>query len=126
MRFMLMIKATQESEAGLPPSPELMAAVGQLTQEGMKSGIIISTGGLGPSSQGARIRASKGTLSVVDGPFAETKELIAGFAILEAPTRADAVEQARRMMDLHVKTLGPGYEGECEVRTMFEPQPCAR
>ncbi|MBN9661181.1 MAG: hypothetical protein J0H49_23515 [Acidobacteria bacterium] len=125
MRFMMMIKATKESEAGQPPSPELMAAVGELTREGMKSGTVISTGGLGPSSQGARIRASGGTLRVTDGPFAEAKELIAGFAIIEAPDKAAAIEQGRKMMDLHVKTLGPSYEGECEIRTLFEPPPCA-
>ncbi|WP_321471810.1 YciI family protein [uncultured Paludibaculum sp.] len=121
---MMMIKATQESEAGLPPNPELMAAVGKLTEEGVRSGVVVAAGGLSPSSQGARVQAKNGALAILDGPFAETKELIAGFAILEAKTREEAIEQGCIMMQLHLATLGPSYEGECEIRPMFGADVC--
>jgi hypothetical protein len=124
MRFMLMIKADKNYEAGLPPNPELMAAMGQLTDEGMKSGVLLDTGGLLPSSKGARIRVNGGRLTVTDGPFTETKELIGGYAIIQAASKQSAIEFASRFMKLHADILGASYEGECEVRQMFDPGDC--
>jgi hypothetical protein len=84
MRFMMMVKADKDYEAGLPPSAELIAAIGELSQRMIEEGALLDTGGLLPSSQGARIQVSGKKLTVIDGPFAETKELIGGYAILEA------------------------------------------
>jgi hypothetical protein len=124
MRFMMLVKANKDYEAGMPPNPELMAAIGKLSEEGMKSGLLVSNGGLLPSSKGARIRVAGGKLTVNDGPFAETKELIGGFAILEAKSKEDAIEQGSRFMQIHADILGPSYEGELEVRQMFDPADC--
>jgi hypothetical protein len=121
MRFMMMIKADKNYEAGMPPSPELMAAVGKHTEEMVKAGVVLETGGLYPSSKGARVRAAGGRLTVVDGPFTETKELIGGFAIVQAKSKAEAIELATQFMDLHVRVAGCSYEGECEIRQMFDP-----
>ena len=127
MRFMMMIKGNKDSEAGVPPSPELMARVGEVTQEAMKSGVVVGTGGLMPSSRGAKIRVSGGKVTVIDGPFTEAKELIAGYAIIEAPSKEAAIEEGSRFMQVHADVLGPAYEGECEVRQMYSPDdagPC--
>ena len=124
MRFMMMVKADKNYEAGAPPSRELMAAIGKLTEDMVKAGVLVQTGGLLPSSKGARIRASSGALSVTDGPFPETKELIGGFAIVEAASKEEAIKLARRFMELHVETSGPSYEGECEIRQLFDGRQC--
>jgi len=124
MRFMMMVKADKDYEAGLPPSPELMAAIGKLTEEEIKSGVLLSNGGLLPSSQGARIRVEGGKLTVTDGPFAETKELIGGYAIIEAKSKKEAIELGSNFMKIHADILGPSYEGECEVRQMFDAGDC--
>jgi hypothetical protein len=121
MRFMTMIKGGKDYEAGVPPSPELMAAIGKLTEEGMKAGVVIETGGLLPSSKGAIIRVAGGELTVTDGPFAEAKELIGGYAIIQAKSKEEAIELGSRFMKLHAEILGPSYAGECEIRQMFDP-----
>jgi hypothetical protein len=126
MRFMMIVKADQDSEAGLPPKPELIAAIGKLSQHMVKTGVLIDTGGLLPSSQGARVRVSRGKMSVTDGPFAETKELIGGYAIVEAKSRDEAVELGKQFMDVHMTTLGFSYDGECEVRQLFDASHCGR
>ena len=125
MRFMMIVKADKDYEAGRPPSPELMAAVGKLAEEGMKSGRVLDNGGLLPSAKGARIKVSEGKLTVTDGPFAETRELIGGFAIIRADSKQQAIEEGSRFMQLHADILGPKYEGELEVRQMFEQGECA-
>src|SRR5688500_3622870 len=102
MRFMSIVKADANYEAGHPPSPELMAAIGKLTQEMIQAGIVKDTGGLFPSSAGARVRATGGKLTVTDGPFTESKELIGGYAILEANSREEAIELAKQFMKVHV------------------------
>ena len=119
MRFMMIVKATKDSEAGLPPDPRLMEAIGKLAAEGFASGEMIASGGLAPTSMGTRIRVGGGKLSVTDGPFAETKELIGGFAIFELPSKEAAIENGRRFMALHTEVLGPSYEGELEIRQLF-------
>ncbi len=124
MRFMMIVKADKDYEAGAPPNPELMAAIGKLAEEGMKSGVVVSNGGLLPSSQGARIQVSEGKLTVTDGPFAETKELIGGYAIIQANSRKEAIELGSNFMQLHADILGPAYEGQLEIRQMFDPADC--
>jgi hypothetical protein len=119
MKFLCMMKATKESEAGLPPDPAMMQAMGKLMEDTIREGKMVMAGGLGPSSRGARVQAAGGKISVVDGPFAEIKELVAGFAIMELPSLEAAIEEGRRMMQLHLDILGPSYEGHCEVRQMF-------
>lgn len=119
MRYLMIVKATKDSEAGLPPDPALMEAIGRLAEQEMRAGQLIDMGGLAPSSMGTRIRVGGGKLSVTDGPFAETKELIGGYAIFELPSKEAAIEAGRRFMALHAEVLGPGYEGELEVRQLF-------
>jgi hypothetical protein len=108
-----------------PPPPALMEAMGELVQRAMKEGRLLDTGGLLPSKDGMRVRLAKGTITATDGPFTESKEVIGGWAILQAETKADALRMATEFLDLHRKHW-PGFEGECEVRPMFDPgmQPC--
>jgi len=122
---MMMVKAGKDYEVGVPPSPELVAAIGKLTADMLKAGVLVQTGGLAPTAKGARINVSRGKLSVTDGPFAETKEVIGGFAIVEAGSRDEAVRIGRRFMELHAAILGPSYEGECEIREMFDGPDCS-
>ena len=125
MRFMMIIKANKDSEAGAPPNPALMAAVAKLADEATKAGVMIDAGGLLPSSQGARIRLSRGKTSVIDGPFAETKELVGGYAIFDLKSKVEAIQMGTRFMQVHGDILGPSYEGELEIRPMFGAPPNA-
>ena len=122
MRFMMMMKADKNSEAGQPPDPKLMAAMGKFVEEMTRSGVLLSTGGLGPSMMGARLVATGGSLKQIDGPFAETKELIAGYAIIQAKSKDEAIEHGRRFMKLHMDVFGPTWEGSCEIRPAFGPE----
>jgi hypothetical protein len=122
MQFMMILKATKDSEAGCTPNPELMAAVAKMGEEATKRGVMITAGGLQPSSQGARIHVSGGKTSVIDGPFAETKELVGGFAIFDLPSKEQAVKMGRDFMQVHADILGPSYEGQLEIRPLM-PQP---
>ena len=121
MRYMMMIKADKNYEAGTPPSMEMLAAVGAYSERMMRAGVILEVGGLLPSSKGARVRAGGGKLTVTDGPFSEAKELIGGYAIAQAESREAAIKLAKDFMQLHVDVLGPTYEGECEIRQMHDP-----
>jgi hypothetical protein len=111
LRYMAIYKTR---ETNTPPTQEMMTEMGKFTEEQTRQGILISSGGCLPSALGARVRASSGKLSVTDGPFTETKELIAGFAILECKNKADAIEQAKKFLKV------AGGDGECEVRQMFQ------
>jgi len=125
MRFMMIVKANKDYEAGKPPSPALMTEVARHSQEQMKKGTLLMSGGLFPSSEGARIYLSGGELTVKDGPFSETKELVGGFAICQASSKEEAIEQGKAFMRLHAKTLGPSYEGQLEIRQLAGPDdPC--
>jgi hypothetical protein len=119
MRYMMMIKA-QEC---MPPSPELMAAVARHAAEIRAKGILLQAEGLASTAAGARVRLANAKLTVTDGPFAETKEVIGGFAILKAGSRAEAIELGRQFMQLHADILGPSFEAECEIREMFDGPP---
>jgi hypothetical protein len=116
MRFMMIVKANEDSEAGTMPGEELLAAMGKYNEELMKAGVLLELGGLQPSSRGARIRFSGGKRSVIDGPFTETKELIAGYWIIQVKSREEAMEWAKRVPPPH----GEGKEGEIEVRQFFD------
>lgn len=122
MRFMMIVKSVEKS--GFPPKP-LLDAIGKLAEEETKAGIMVGSGGLGPTALGARVRLAQGEISVVDGPFTETKEVVGGYAQFELNSKEAAIESAVRFMELH-KQLWPGWEGETEVRQMFGPEdfPC--
>lgn len=113
MRFMGLLKADKDSEAGAPPSAELMEKMGKFIEEVTKAGVLLATDGLQPSSKGKRVRLSNGRVTVTDGPFTESKELIASYALFEVKSMAEAVEWTRRFLEV----LG---EGECEIRPLFE------
>ncbi len=114
MRFMSMVKFP-EAEA-VPPSKAFLEAMGQLAQAAAEAGCpMIEAGGLLPTAMGARVRLSGGKVTVMDGPFTEAKEVVGGYAIFEAKSKAEMLEWTHRFMELH-KTHLPGWEGECEVR----------
>jgi hypothetical protein len=115
MRFMIIVKANADSEAGKMPSTELLTAMGQYNEELVKAGIMLAGDGLHPSSRGARVRFhADGKTSVIDGPFAETKELIAGYWIFQVSSLEEAVEWVRRVPNVD------GEESEIEIRRVFE------
>jgi hypothetical protein len=114
MRFMVMVKATKDSEAGKLPSEEVLAAMAKFNEEMVKAGVMLDGNGLQPSSKGARIRFSGDKRTVIDGPFAETKELIAGYWILQCKSLAEAIDWIRRCPNPHNEV------GEIEIRQMFE------
>ncbi len=116
MRFMMLIKATPESEAGVFPSPELVTAMGVFNEEMVRAGVMLAGEGLHPSSRGARVQFSAGKRTIVEGPFADTKELIAGFWLIEVPSMADAIEWAMRVPD----PMGKSQEAQIEIRQVFE------
>jgi hypothetical protein len=123
MHFMMIVKATQDSEAGCAPKPELMAAIAKMAEDASQRGILLASGGLQPSSQGARIRVSRGRTALIDGPFAETKELVGGYAIFDLKSKEEAIEMGTRFMQVHADILGPSYEGELEIRPLMDPPP---
>jgi len=122
MRFMAIIKATKDYEAGRPPNPELMAAMGKLAQEEQKLGIFEMGGGLLPSSEGHKLRMSGGKVTVTDGPFTETKEVIGGFAIVNYATHAEAIAGARRVLQIHADCGVTDLE--IELRPMMDEPGC--
>jgi len=117
MKVMVIIKATKNSEAGVMPSEQLLAAMGKYNEDLVRSGIMLAGDGLHPSAKGKRVRFGAGKRSVVDGPFAETKELIAGYWIWQVRSMDEAVEWVRRCPDPM-----PGEEAEIEIRPVFETE----
>jgi hypothetical protein len=115
MKFMMIVKASKDSEAGIMPSEELLSAMGKYNEELMKAGVLLDLAGLQASSRGARIRFSGSKRTVVDGPFAESKELIAGYWIIQVKSREEAIEWAKRAPNPH-----EGQESEIEIRQFFE------
>jgi len=115
MRFMMIVKASKDSEAGVMPSEELLSAMGKYNEELVKAGVLLDAAGLQPSSKGFRIQFSGGKRTVIDGPFAETKELIAGYWIIQVKSREEAMEWAKR-----IPAPQEGGEGEVEIRQFFE------
>jgi hypothetical protein len=118
MRFMMIVKASKDSEAGVLPDEELITAMGKYNEELEKAGALLDLAGLHPTSKGARVRFSGGKSTVTDGPFAETKELIAGYWLIQAKSREEAIAWAKRAPNPH----GEGRESEIEIRQIFEPE----
>jgi hypothetical protein len=134
MRYMMLVKASKDSEAGVMPSllkadkdteagvlpnEKFLTAMGAFFEEGVKAGVILSGEGLQPSSKGARVRYSGVRRTVIDGPFTETKELIAGYAILQFSSKAEAIQGTRRFVQVDAPGR-LGAESECELRRIFE------
>jgi hypothetical protein len=117
MRFMVMVKATQESEAGVMPSEKLLSEMGRFNEELIQAGVMLAGEGLQPSSKGVRVRFSGSRRSVLDGPFAETKELVAGFWLWQCKSMDEAIEWARRCPNPF-----EGGESEIEIRRVFEAE----
>jgi hypothetical protein len=115
--MMVMVKATKNSEAGRMPGEELLTAMGKFNEELEKAGVMLAGDGLRPSSHGKRVRFSSGKKTVVDGPFSETKELVAGYWIWQVRSMEEAVEWVRRCPDPM-----PGEESEVEIRPLFEAE----
>jgi len=114
MRFMVMVKASKASEAGELPSEELLGAMAKFNEEMVKAGVMLDGNGLQPSAKGARVRFSGDKRTVVDGPFTETKELVAGYWILQCKSLAECVEWIKRCPNPHYE------DGEIEIRQLFE------
>ena len=117
MRFMIIVKASPDSEAGVMPSEELMTAMGNFNEELAKAGILIDCDGLQPSSKGARVRFSGDQRTVIDGPFAATKELIAGYWLWQVKSKEEAIEWVKRCPNPM-----PGTEAEIEIRQVYEAE----
>jgi hypothetical protein len=118
MRFMIIVKATKDSEAGAMPDEKLIGDMAKYHEELQKAGMLIDGSGLQPSSKGWRIKYSKGKVTVVDGPFAETKELLAGYTLIQAKSRQEALEWTKRFPN---PAIG-GKDCEIEVRQLFEQE----
>jgi hypothetical protein len=116
MRFMVMIKANKDTEAGVMPETAMLEAMGKFNEELVKAGVMVAGEGLQPSSKGARVRFSGDTRTVIDGPFAEAKELIAGFWIWKVKSKAEAIEWVKRCPN------PTGGESEIEIRQVFETE----
>jgi hypothetical protein len=125
MRFMMLVKHAEELSG--PPPKALMDAIDKLTEEANQAHTMVVAGGLAPAAASTHVRLHRGDLKTTDGPFAEAKEVIGGFAIFDLKSKQEAIEGAQRFMELHRKHW-PGWEGETEVRQIFGPedfqQPC--
>ena len=117
MRFMILVKASADSEAGVLPNTELLTAMGKYNEELVKAGVMLAGEGLHPSSKGARVRFAGSKRTVIDGPFSETKELVAGFWLWQVKSMEEAVEWVKRMPNPM-----PGTESEIEIRQVFEAE----
>src|SRR5207244_6004807 len=116
MRFMILVKANKNSEAGVLPDEKLLTAMGKYNEELAKAGVLLAAEGLQPSSKGARVKFSGGKRTVIDGPFTEAKELIAGFWLIQAKSKEEAIEWVKRVPN------PTGEEGEIEIRQVFEAE----
>jgi hypothetical protein len=114
MRFMILVKASKDSEAGVLPDEKLLTEMGKFNEELVKAGVLLAAEGLQSSSKGARVKFSGGKRTVIDGPFAETKELIAGFWLWQVKSKEEAIEWVKRIPN------PTGDEGEVEIRQVFE------
>jgi hypothetical protein len=117
MRFMILIKATKDSEAGVMPSEQLLTEMGKFNEELVKASVMLAGEGLHPSAKGARVRFSGGKRTVIDGPFAETNELLAGFWLWQLKSKEEAIEWVKRCPNPF-----PGAEAEIEIRQVFEAE----
>jgi hypothetical protein len=116
MRFMILVKATKDSEAGVMPGEQLLTEMGKFNEELMKAGVLLAGEGLHPSSKGARVKFSGEKRTVIDGPFPETKELIAGYWLWQVKSKEEAIEWVKRCPNPHLE------ETEVEIRQVFEAE----
>jgi hypothetical protein len=121
MRFMTLVR---HAENFGPPPPELMEAMAKLSEEASKGGKMLEAGGLAPTAMSKRVRLAKGKVTVIDGPFAETREVVGGFAVFEVESKQEMIDATVKFMDLH-REHWPGWEGETEVRQVFGPDDCS-
>ena len=119
MRFMMLVKHAENLSG--PPPKELMDAMAKLSEEAVKAGTLVDSGGLAPTAMSTRVRLSRGQVAAIDGPFTESKEVVGGYAVFELKSKAEAIEGALRFMELHKKHW-PGWEGETEIRQVFGPE----
>jgi hypothetical protein len=119
MKYFTFIRHSESYRQSGPPAA-LMEAMGRFVEKSRKDGVLVDTGGLQSSKDGVRVRLDNGEITVIDGPFTESKEIIGGWAILKADSKAEAVRIATEFMELHRKHW-PGFDGESEVRPMFDP-----
>ena len=117
MQFMM--KMLMDADKAFQPNAELMSAIGTFTQEIAKSGRLVQTGGMASSAMVTHIRASGGKLTVTDGPFAESKEQVGGYAIIDVQSREEAIELGRQFMEIHLKIVGPSFLADSEIQEMF-------
>ena len=116
MKYMMFIKHTEDYQGKTPP-PELYAAMGEFVEAAEKSGQMLDGAGLKPTAHGTRVRLAGGTISILDGPFTESKEIVGGYALMDLPSEEEALALARKFMELH-QTHWPEFEGECEMRPL--------
>ena len=121
MRYMFIVKGSENLAASGPPPASLFEAIGKLSEEAVRNGTMVSFGGLQPTASGARMRLVNGKIITTDGPFTESKEVIGGFSIFDLPSREEAIEQARIFMELH-RDHWPAWQGEVEIRQMYEEE----
>jgi len=132
MKYLMMVKldrgseAAKSYEAGTAPPEKLMEAMTKLMGDLAAKGKLVDTAGLAPVAKGAKVRAAGGKLIVTDGPFIESKEVIGGFAVIQANSKEEALKTGREFMQVHVDILGPSYEGELEIREMSDPGECSQ
>lgn len=116
MQYMTMVKSAERSA---PPPQALIDAINKLGEEGTQAGVLVEVGGLMPSGMGARVRLSGGKVTVTDGPYAEAKEVIGGYAVYNVKSKEEVLEWTKRFLELHKKHW-PGWEGECEIRQLYD------
>lgn len=116
MRFMIMVKGNADTEAGVIPDESLFAAMADYHEELAKAGVLLDASGLQPTSKGARIKFSKGKRTWIDGPFTESKEIVAGYTLIQTKTREEAIEWAKRFP----APMGNDVDGEIEIRQLYE------
>ena len=120
MRFMTLVRHAENSG---PPPPALMEAMAKLSEEAAKGGTLLESGGLAPTAVSNRVRLAKGKVTVIDGPFAETREVVGGYAVFEVESKQEMIDATVKFMELH-REHWPGWEGETEVRQVFGPNDC--
>ena len=121
MRYMFIVSGSENLAASGPPPAALVEEIGRLAEEAIKTGRMVSFGGLKPTSSGARMRITKGKIVTTDGPFTESKEVIGGFSIFNLASKEEALEEARKFTELH-RVHWPNWEGEIEIRQMYEEE----
>jgi hypothetical protein len=121
MRYMIIVSGSESLAASGPPPVALVEEIGRLTDESVRNGRIVSFGGLHPTASGARMRITDGQVITTDGPFAESKEVIGGFSIIDVASKEEALDEARAYIELH-RVHWPTWEGEIEIRRMYEEE----